>query len=160
MLLCRVVLSFSFFLFSFLHLIIQRGSNGFHKSIQSKVLRRFWKFAIGFFDHGFYRVKWCFMFGRRLVYNQRHCRAKGLTIDQELQRLIHIFGDEIGRKMHAINRAEKIAAIEQKVAPNDLKISTAIDWLFNQAITERRQIQKRRWNLLEVQTNKNEGSKN
>ena len=84
------------------------------------------------------------MFGRRLVYNQRHCRVKGLTIDQELQRLIHIFGDEIGRKMHAINRAEKIAAIEQKVAPNDLKISTAIDWLFNQAITERRQIQKRR----------------
>ena len=94
------------------------------------------------------------------MYNQRHCRVKGLTIDQELQRLIHIFGDEIGRKMHAINGAEKIAAIEQKVAPNDLKISTAIDWLFDQAITERRQIQKRRWNLLEVQTNKNEGSKN
>ena len=75
---------------------------------------------------------------------QRPRHVKGLAIDQEFQQRIHIIGDEIGRKMHAINRAEKIAAIEQKLAPNDLKISTAIDWLFNQAITERRQIQKRR----------------
>jgi hypothetical protein len=61
----------------------------------------------------------------------------------ELERLINIFGDEIGRKMHAINRAEKIAAIEQKMASNNLKISIAMDWLFDQAIFERQQIQNR-----------------
>jgi hypothetical protein len=55
------------------------------------------------------------MFGRRLVYRQRPRHVKGLTIDHELQQRIHIFGDEIGRKMHAINRAEKIAAIEQNL---------------------------------------------
>ena len=37
------------FLFSFLHLIIPRGSNGFCKPLQRNELRRFWEFAIGFF---------------------------------------------------------------------------------------------------------------
>ena len=83
------------------------------------------------------------MFGRRLVYRQRPRHVKGLTIDQEFQRIIKFFGDEIGRKMHAINRAEKIAAIEQKMASNNLKISNAMDWLFDQAIFERRQMQNR-----------------
>ncbi|MDG2014956.1 MAG: hypothetical protein P8J33_15740 [Pirellulaceae bacterium] len=57
-------------------------------------------------------------------------------MDEELQRLIYIFGDEIGRKMHAINNTEKLAAIEQKLAPNELKISTAMGWLLDQTNPE------------------------
>jgi hypothetical protein len=63
--------------------------------------------------------------------------------DSELQRLIDTFGETEGKKIHQINIAEKIAALEAKLAENDLKISTAMKWLFAQAISERQQIQNR-----------------
>ena len=63
--------------------------------------------------------------------------------DSELQRLIDTFGETEGKKIHQINIAEKIAALEAKLAENDLKISTAMKWLFAQAITNRRQLQNR-----------------
>ena len=63
--------------------------------------------------------------------------------DSEQQRLIEAFGETEGKKIHQINIAEKIAALEAKLAENDLKISTAINWLFDQAIFERQQLQNR-----------------
>ena len=63
--------------------------------------------------------------------------------DLELQRLIDTFGETEGKKIHQINIAEKIAAIEAKLAENDLKISTAMDLILKSAITERLSLQRR-----------------
>ncbi len=63
--------------------------------------------------------------------------------DSELQRLIDTFGETEGKKIHEINIAEKIAALEAKLAENDLKISTAMDLILKSAIAERYQLQRR-----------------
>ncbi len=39
--------------------------------------------------------------------------------DSELQRLIDTFGETEGKKIHEINIAEKIAALEAKLADNE-----------------------------------------
>ena len=63
--------------------------------------------------------------------------------DLELQRLIDTFGETEGKKIHQINIAEKIAALEAKLADNDLKISTAMDLILKSAIAERLLLQRR-----------------
>ena len=63
--------------------------------------------------------------------------------DSELQRLIDTFGETEGKKIHQINIAEKIAALEAKLADNDLKISIAMDLILKSAIAERLLLQRR-----------------